>query len=349
MSGFSRLVQGRTNIDFVGRSKQWFTISGIAVAIALVALAVFQLNLGLEFRGGVSIQTGNPAGADVQTVNDALTDIGISDPVVQLINDGEAIRVETPPLDPEGQDELRQLVSDVTGSPRDELSVEAVEPRFGELLARQAVIALVVFLGAVALFITWRLEWKMALAGLAALAHDIAITVGVYAITRFSVTSATVVALLTILGYSLYDTVVVFDKVTEAAAHAEKNDTYPGVVNRSMNQVLVRSLNTSLTSLLPVGSLLFVGSLLLGAASLRDFALALFVGIASGTYSAIFVAAPLRARWKTDDPIGRGPSSRDRTAAAAGYPPRLQPAGPRRPPSGGSRSKRPPRPPKSGR
>ncbi len=348
MSGFSRLIHGRTQIDFVGRRRLWYTISGVAMAISVVALIVFNLNLGLEFRGGVAIQTQNLTGADVTTMTDALAAIGQDDPLVQLINDGEAIRVETVPLDPAGQEELRQVVSDVTGSPRDELSLEAVEPRFGALLARQALIALVVFLGAVAIFISWRLQWKMAMAGLAALAHDIIITTGVYALTRFSVTSATVVALLTILGYSLYDTVVVFDKVTEAAETAEKGDTYPDVVNRSMNQVLVRSLNTSLTSLLPVGSLLFVGSLLLGAASLRDFALALFVGIAIGTYSSIFVAAPLLAEWKKNDSVGTPKREKEKRPSET-YAPRLQTAGPRRPPSGGSRQQRPPRPPRGGR
>ncbi|MDH4117197.1 MAG: protein translocase subunit SecF [Acidimicrobiia bacterium] len=348
MSGWKRLMAGRTQIDFVGRRKRWYTISGVAIAVSVLALALFGLNLGLEFRGGVAVQTENPAGADVAAITDALAEIGQQNAVIQLVNDGEAVRIETPPLDQDGQDDLRRVVAEVTGSQREDLSVEAVEPRFGALLARQAVIALTVFLGAVALFITWRLEWKMALAGLAALAHDIIITTGVYAITRFEVTSATVVALLTILGYSLYDTVVVFDKVTEAAELADKSETYPDVVNRSMNQVLVRSLNTSLTSLLPVGSLLFVGSLLLGAASLQDFALALFVGIATGTYSSIFVAAPLLAEWKKDAEVGRRKPREDR-AKTEGYTPRLQTAGPRRPPSGGSQRNRPPRPPRSGR
>ena len=163
-------------------------------------------------------------------------------------------------------------------------------------------IALVVFLGFAALFITWRLQWKMAGAGLAALAHDLLLTVGVYAVTGFEVTPATVVALLTILGYSLYDTVVVFDRVEELEETLEVDLTYTDLINRSMNQVVVRSLATSFTSLLPIGSLLFVGALLLGANSLQDFALALFVGIGAGTYSSIFFAAPLLAIWKEREP-----------------------------------------------
>jgi preprotein translocase subunit SecF len=351
MSGWSRFVQGDTAIDFVGRRRRWYVASGVALLAAAVALGVGRLNLGLEFRGGFAIQAENPAGAELSDVRDTLTVAGQESAVVQVINEGEAIRVETAPLDQGQQDELRQAISTVTGSPRDELSVEAVEPRFGALIARQALIALGVFLAVVALFISWRLQWKMAAAGLVALVHDMVITAGVYAITRFEVTSATVVALLTILGYSLYDTVVVFDRVTEDVETAGKNETWPSLVNRSMNRVLFRSTTTSLTSLLPVGSLLFVGSLALGAASLRDFALALFVGIASGTYSSIFVAGPLFAAWKADSPVESPRPSREREAGdrSSSYTPRLTTSSDARRPSGGSSRSRPPRPPKGGR
>ena len=146
--------------------------------------------------------------------------------------------------------------------------------------------------------ITWRFEWKMAVAALTALFHDLIITAGFFALAGFIVTPATVIALLTILGYSLYDTVVVFDKVNENVELMHDRYTYTEIVNTSMNQVLMRSINTSLTSLLPVGSLLFVGSFAFGAHTLREFALALFIGIAIGTYSSIFVAAPVLAIWK---------------------------------------------------
>ncbi|MEE9534409.1 MAG: protein translocase subunit SecF, partial [Acidimicrobiia bacterium] len=150
-----------------------------------------------------------------------------------------------------------------------------------------------------------RFEWKMALAALAALLHDLLLTAGVYSVTQFEVTPSTVIAILTILGYSLYDTVVVFDKIVETVQISEGRSSLSGVINGSMNTVLMRSLNTSLTSLLPVGSLLFVGSFLLGATTLREFALALFVGIATGTYSSIFIAAPLLATWKSREPEWR--------------------------------------------
>lgn len=351
MNGFGRILRGESTIDFVGRRKTWFILSAVFVGVSLLALAVFQLNLGLEFRGGVSVQADNPNGATVADMTDALTEMGQAESIVQVINDGEAIRVETPPADQATQDELRDVVAEVSGSDRDELSLNAVEPRFGALLARQALIALGVFLAAVTLFISWRLEFRMALAAISALIHDLIITVGIYAITGFPVTSATLVALLTILGYSLYDTVVVFDQVAETAGEAEETDTYENVINQSTNHVLVRSISTSLTSLLPVGSLLFVGSLLLGAASLHDFALALFVGIAVGTYSSVFFAGPLLAEWKKDAPVGtkRKEQEQKRREPTAGYTPRLTTTGSRRPPAGGSQRNRPPRPPKGSR
>lgn len=302
MSRLGRLSRGETDIDFVGLRKRWFTISATLIVVSLLALAVRGLNLGLEFQGGTLVQAQNEAGLDIEDMRSALAPLGLADARIQFVNDGEEIRVQTAPLDPETEVELIDVVVAATESSRDDASIEAVGPTFGEQVTRQAVIALVVFLGFAALFITWRLQWKMAGAGLAALAHDLLLTVGVYAVTGFEVTPATVVALLTILGYSLYDTVVVFDRVEELEETLEVDLTYSDLINRSMNQVVVRSLATSFTSLLPIGSLLFVGALLLGASSLQDFALALFVGIGAGTYSSIFFAAPLLAIWKEREP-----------------------------------------------
>jgi preprotein translocase subunit SecF len=209
--------------------------------------------------------------------------------------------VTTHELDTATENSAIEAIVELTGADRDDTSIEAVGPTFGALIARRALIALAVFLGTVILFISWRLEFKMAAAGIAALFHDMIITVGIYALTGFPVTPATVVAILVVLGYSLYDTVVVFDKVEELV-EVEDEKTYPEIVNQAMNSVLARSLATSLTSLLPIGSILFVGSFILGASTLRDFALALFVGIAAGTYSSIFVAAPLLSAWKEKEP-----------------------------------------------
>jgi len=297
VSGWSRLNRGETTIDFVGKRKRWFTISAALILISLGAFAVRGVNLGLEFEGGLGLQSPNPAGADVAEIRGALEGVGVADATIQMLDDGEAARITTEELDEEILNAAVDTVADITGADRSEISIEAVGPTFGALVARRALVALVVFLGVVAVFISWRLEFKMALAGLSALFHDLLITLGVYAITGFPVTPATVVAILVVLGYSLYDTVVVFDKVEELV-EIEEEKTYSEIVNQAMNAVLARSLATSLTSLLPVGSILFVGSFILGAPTLRDFALALFVGIAAGTYSSIFVAAPLLATWK---------------------------------------------------
>ena len=301
MSAWRRLTRGETTIDFVGNRRRWFIISAVALAVALASLGIRQLNLGLEFVGGLGLQAPNLASADVSELRDALEEVGVEDSTVQLVDDGQAVRITTRELDPGTESSAIDAVAELTGSERSDISIEAVGPTFGALVARRALIALGVFLGAVILFISWRLEFKMAAAGIVALFHDLIITVGVYALTGFPVTPGTVVAVLVVLGYSLYDTVVVFDKVEELVG-IEEEKTYSEIVNQAMNSVLARSLATSLTSLLPIGSILFVGSFLLGAPTLRDFALALFVGIAAGTYSSIFVAAPLLGSWKENEP-----------------------------------------------
>jgi preprotein translocase subunit SecF len=197
---------------------------------------------------------------------------------------------------------------------RGDVSVDTVGPTFGDQVRNNAIKALIVFFIVVAAYLAFRFEWKMAIAAIVAVAHDIIITIGVYALTGFEVTPATVVAFLTILGFSMYDTVVVFDKVKEnvATIGTVRGDTYSKMVNRSMNQVLMRSLSTSLVAVLPVASLLFVGAGLFGALALRDFALALFVGILTGAYSSIFVATPLLAAWKEREPRYR--ALRERSA-----------------------------------
>lgn len=299
MNLWQRLNRGETKVDFVGKRQIWFRMSMLAIAITLIALVVRGgLNLGIEFEGGVSVTGPNPAAATVEDFRAVTIAAGVEDAVIQLINDGEGFRIQTIALDPETEDSLLDGIAAVSGNERPDLSIDAVGPSFGALILRQSLIALVVFLLAVTLFMTWRLELKMALAGIAALVHDLLLTTGIYALTGFEVTPATVVALLTILGYSLYDTVVVFEKIREMVGQYGDRLTYSEVVNRSMNLVLSRSLNTSLTSLLTVGSILFVGSFVLGATTLEDFALALFVGLAASTYSSIFVAAPLLATWK---------------------------------------------------
>ena len=297
MSAIGRLYRGETSIDFVGQARRWFIVSGVAIAICLLSLAIRNLNLSLDFTGGTSISMPNPAAAGIGEIRSALGSEGAA-ARVQLVDDGASVRIQTEAVDLDTERAMVLSLVEVTGTRIELTDVESVGPTFGRQIAGRAVQALLVFLGVVVVFISIRFEWKMAIGAIAALLHDLILTAGAYSLLGFEVTPATVVAVLTILGYSLYDTVVVYDKIKENVESDRDRRTYTDLVNRSMNQVLMRSINTSLTSLLPVGSLLFIGSLLLGAGTLRDFALALFVGIAAGTYSSIFVAAPLLALWK---------------------------------------------------
>lgn len=297
MNVFTKLYRGETKVDFVGASKRALIVSAVLVGVSLLAMLVRPFNLSIDFTGGTIISVPNTADASVEEIRSALATVGQEGATVQVTGEGFVL-VRTEALDPAEQDALLAAVVDVAGSTLEDANVDAVGPTFGAEVTRRAVEALVIFLIVVTLFITWRFEWKMALAALAALFHDLIVTGGIYAISGFSVTPATIIAILTILGYSLYDTVVVFDKVTENVREHHANHTFSEIANLSMNQVMMRSINTSLTTLLPIGSLLFVGSYLLGAATLREFALALFIGVAVGTYSSVFVATPLLARWK---------------------------------------------------
>ncbi len=298
MSVLQRMYRGDTTFDFVGNRRKYFTLSGAAVAISLLSLLVFGLDLGVDFVGGTVVEAPNGNAVSVDEVRSELGAIGQDAARVQLTGTGDGIRVQTVELTEAELARLVDTVADVAGVAQSEVSSQEVGPTFGAQVAESAARALVIFLIVVTIFISFRFEWRMALTALAALLHDLIITAGVYSLTGFEVTPATVIAILTILGYSLYDTVVVFDKIEEQIETLHDKNTITGIVNLSMNQVLMRSINTSLTSLLPVGSLLFVGSYLLGATTLREFAVALFVGIAAGTYSSIFFASPLLAIWK---------------------------------------------------
>jgi preprotein translocase subunit SecF len=301
MSVFTRLYRGETNFNFIAISRKTLMVSLAVVLLSILVMIVKPFNLSIDFTGGVIITVQNDSDATVESIRDELRDVGYGDARVQITGDG-IVQVQTEALDAAEQDRLTEAVLSATGSSATELNEKAVGPTFGAEVTRKAIQALVVFLIVVALFITWRFEWRMALGALAALFHDLIIAGGIYALIGFVVTPSTIIAVLTILGYSLYDTVVVFTKVNENIVEDDTKTTYDAIVNQSLNQVLMRSINTSLTSLLPVGSLLLVGFLAIGAETLKEFALALFIGIAVGTYSSIFVAAPLLARWKTREP-----------------------------------------------
>ncbi|MBW8827043.1 MAG: protein translocase subunit SecF [Acidobacteria bacterium] len=308
-SVWTRLYNGETDVQFIPRWKLWFAISAAVIVVGVLGLLGRGLNLGIEFDGGVAWEV--PAGhGSVNDVRDAVTTAGLTEPTVQSLgsSQGTLIRVQAEKVSKADQAKVVDAIVRMTGSKASSISFSEVGPSWGKEISKKARDALIFFLVAVSIYIAVRFEWKMALATLIALLHDILITVGVYAVVGFPVTPATVIAFLTILGYSIYDGIVVFDRVDENAKVLGKTGatTYSDMVNRSMNEVLMRSLNTSITALLPIASLLFVGSFILGATSLQEFALALFIGLLSGAYSSIFIASPALAllkereeRWAT--------------------------------------------------
>ena len=323
----SKLYNGETDIDFIGRWKLWFSLSAVVILLGLAGLLLNGLNLGIDFEGGVSWEA--PAGAaSEEDVTSAVEGAGLADPSVQTLgsSSGDVIRVQSEELDTEARNEVTAAIAEVTGAERDEISFNEVGPSWGDEISSKALRALIVFLVLVSLYIALRFEWKMAAATLAALIHDILVTVGVYALFGLPVTPATVIAFLTILGYSIYDGIVVFDRVDENAkkAAASGASNYSDMVNRSMNEVLMRTLNTSITALLPILSLLVIGSFILGATTLEEFALALFVGLLSGAYSSIFIASPALALLKEREPKW---AATRRRLEGKGIAPRVRPAG----------------------
>ncbi len=314
--GFSRLYRGESRIDFIGRRKLWFAISGAILLISLGSLIFNGFNYGIEFAGGVSIQA--PVSPDgpaaelsdaqlIQRVRDDLRTFGAEGAQIQVAS-GDALRtviVQTEEIsDPTQQQEVRAAVSESVGATTQETTFESIGRKWGGEITQKALRALGIFLGVILVFLSWRFEWKMGLAALVALIHDLLITAGLYSLAGFEVTPSTVIAILTILGYSLYDTVVVFDKVDEDTTRlaVSGRSTYQDAANLSMNRVFARSLNTSLTTLIPVAALLFVGAGLAGAETLKDLALALFIGILGGTYSSIFIATPVLSIMKEREP-----------------------------------------------
>jgi preprotein translocase subunit SecF len=298
----SRMYHGETSFDIIGRRRLWFSISAVLVAISLVGLIWPGLNFGIDFKGGAvfRVQPQHPV-----TEAEVRRALGPVAEVVQ-ISESEPVEVivQTEVL---GQPEvagIRTKLAEVAGVERSEVSTQTIGSKWGSQVSRKAMIALLVFLVVVVIYVSLRMEFKMAVAALVALLHDLIITAGIFALSRFEVTPATVIALLTILGYSLYDTVVVFDKVREntGSLTAMSRTTYAQATNLAVNQTMMRSLNTSLASLLPILGLLLVGTYLLGAETLKDLALALFVGVAAGAYSSIFIAPPLVAMWKEKEP-----------------------------------------------
>ena len=345
MSLASRLYHGDTSFDIVGRRRLWFTISGVLVLVSLISLIVPGLNFGIDFKGGAVFRVQPERPVTEAQVRQA---VGSAAEVVQVTeNEPVQVIVQTEVLAQPEVARIRTELATLAGVERNQVSTENIGSKWGSTVSRKAVIALLVFLVVVTIYVSLRMEFKMAVAALVALLHDLIITCGIFALARFEVTPASVIALLTILGYSLYDTVVVFDKVREntGALTAMSRTTYSQATNLAVNQTIMRSLNTSLASLLPILGLLLVGSYLLGAETLKDLALALFVGVAAGAYSSIFIAPPIVAMWKEKEPRYAQLRARVERLAAQGAgaerPERPQrPERPVRTGAGGTRSRR---------
>ncbi|MEU2658796.1 protein translocase subunit SecF [Streptomyces sp. NPDC007325] len=298
----ARLHRGEVGYDFIKNRKIWYGVSVLITITAIVALAVRGLNMGIEFQGG-AVFTTPKTDVTVSQAQDYAEEASGHDAIVQQLGNG-SLRIQVGGLDTEQSDQVRtELAKDLNVS-EDKIAAELVGPSWGEQIANKAWTGLGVFMILVVIYLAIAFEWRMAVAALIALIHDLTITVGIYSLVGFEVTVGTVIGLLTILGYSLYDTVVVFDSLKEQTKDITKQSrfTYSEMANRSINGTLVRSINTTVVALLPVAGLLFIGGGVLGAGMLNDISLSLFVGLAAGAYSSIFIATPLVADLKEREP-----------------------------------------------
>jgi preprotein translocase subunit SecF len=306
-----RLYRGETSFDFVGRRRWWFIASSVIILAGIVSLGVRGLDLGITFKGGTAWTVRAPGVTQTQAVR-TVEAAGLAQPTVEVLGSGshEEVRV-TADLNSLShaarQAETTRVIhalAHLAHTTATAVSVTTVGPTWGGQVTQKAVIALIVFLVLVAVYISIRFEPKMAIGAFVALLHDLLVTAGVYSLAGFQVTPDTVIAVLTILGYSLYDTVVVFDRVRDNTKGLGSSGrmTYSEMVNLSMNQTLARSINTSLVAILPVLAVLVIGAELLGATTLQNYGLALFVGLLSGAYSSIFIASPVLAALKEREP-----------------------------------------------
>jgi SecD/SecF fusion protein len=291
----------RWRFDFYGLSKWFFSGSGLILVAGALAIAGLGINFGIDFESGTRIKTPLEQPATVDQVRDALPS-GLQDAKIQEIEGEEVqngIQIATETLTPAEVTDIREALDAEFGVPRAEFETEVIGPTFGEQIARTAVIAIIASLILISIYIGLRFEFKFAVPVLIAIAHDILITAGVYALTDRELTTSTVAAFLTILGYSLYDTIIVFDRIRENVPRMPRA-TFSQIVNRSMSEVLTRSLATSFSTLMPIAALMFFGG-----ETLQDFAFALLVGTASGAYSSIFIAAPVLTHWKEKEQLWR--------------------------------------------
>ncbi|WP_069771891.1 MULTISPECIES: protein translocase subunit SecF [unclassified Streptomyces] len=298
----ARLHRGEVSYDFIGHRKLWYGISILITITAILGLAVRGLNMGIDFQGG-AVFTTEKTSASVSQAEEYAKSASGHDAVVQKLGNG-TLRIQIAGMDIQQSSKIKsELAQDFKADP-ETITAELVGPSWGDQIANKAWQGLAIFMVLVVIYLAIAFEWRMAIAALVALIHDITITVGIYALVGFEVTPGTVIGLLTILGYSLYDTVVVFDSLKEQTKDLTKQTrfTYSEIANRSINGTLVRSINTTVVALLPVAGLLFIGGGFLGAGTLNDISLSLFVGLAAGAYSSIFIATPLVADLKEREP-----------------------------------------------
>ena len=298
-----RLYSGETSFDFIGNRRRWYSISAIFILLSIGALVIQGLHLGIEFKGGSSY-TVNKSGISVEQARSSVSGAGIPGEIIVQKIGNDKVRIQTGSLTPEQSKAVEASLTKTFGVTLESIDTQLVGPSWGKEITKKALYGLFAFLIVIMLFLAMAFEPKMAISAIVAVVHDVFITVGIYALVGFDVTPATVIGFLTILGYSLYDTVVVFDKIREntKSVAAVGKVTFSQATNLAVNQTIVRSANTSLIALLPVASILFVGAGLLGAGTLKDLSLALFIGLAVGTYSSIFIAPPFLAALREKEP-----------------------------------------------
>lgn len=322
MSGLKRLYRGENDIDFRKIWRIGIPLSIVFVILSIVSLATRELNLGIDFEGGGVWEV--PAqDFSVGEARDAMGSVGESEAKIQTLTNSSGdtiVRIQAGADSVNRSGEITETLADAAGVDANEISVSTVGPSWGKNITDKATRALLVFFVILGIYIALTLEWRMAIGALIAVAHDIIISVGVYSIFQLEVTPATVVAFLTILGFSLYDTIVVFDKVKENQTRIglANRTTYTGLMNLSLNQTIMRSINTTFVTIVPVLSILLIGAVLLGAVTLEEFGFALLVGLISGAYSSVVVAASLVAALKEREPRNR--ALRDRLEKAYGGP-----------------------------
>ncbi len=301
----TRLYRGEVSYDFIGKRLRWYIGSGIVIIVGVISLAIQGLNPSIDFKGGAQF-LGPLNHHSISDVSSAVNSTGVTTEVAETVGTGSdrQFKVETKTLTADQVTSIDRALASKLGITESQISPTTVGSTWGTQITHKAIEGLIVFLIVVILYLSVRFEWKMALAAIIALIHDLVVTAGIYSLSGLQVSPSTVIALLTILGYSLYDTVVVFDKVRENTASIAGGSrmTFSQATNLGVNQTLVRSINTSIIALMPVAGLLAIGAGLLGAGSLKDLAFALFIGLASGAYSSIFIASPLLCEFKEREP-----------------------------------------------